>query len=358
MREVARKKMGYFCTPERVVRMIARHITLEAGETYSILDPCAGEGKAIELLRQELLEQHPEANIILYGIEADNARASQANERFTPTGGLCVKGSIENTHPTNPASILFFNPPYDTIRGGARMEKFLYDYVAKWSVINGGIMVGVFADSVLASTVHSYSALNVAINQRYELVGRWRFPMPEYDAFKQCVFIGKSRARAIAGGGPPPWGAKSWMWPQLTSDTTSPVAAIPVDVRHIYRQNLDNDDLRLLLRSSPVSQALVMVSQAIPPVAERPPNPLKSGHMALALGGGLSDGLVEKDGRVFLLRGIHKMCWVKVDGRYDKDNDKTIQTYRTRHELLVRCLLPNGNIEEYSSEPKQRSDET
>lgn len=236
------------------------------------------------------------------------------------------------------------------------MERFLYDYVEKWAVINGGVLVGIIAESVLAGSIH-YNALSAAINQRYERVGLWRFPAPEYDAFNQCVFIGKSRARVVLGMTRPIWAERPLMWQSLTADSVPSAAVKPSDVRHVYRQNLDDDDLRLLLNSSPVSQALVLVSQTPPPVAEQPPNPLKSGHMALALGGGLSDGLVKKDGHEFLLRGIHKMCWAKINDRYDKDRNKTIQTYRTKHELLVRCLLPNGTIEEYSSEPKQGSDE-
>ena len=357
MREVARKKTEHVPTPERVVRMIAQRIALKAGETYSIMDPCARDGRAVELLRSELLAKCPEAKVVLYGIEADRSLARQANEKFVATGGQCVKGSIENTHPSKPASILFFNPPSDLIKGSGRMERLMYDRVEKWAIINGGVAVIIVPSAVLASDDTPYCGLDAALYKRFERIGLWAFPAPEHDTFKRCVFIGCSRPRAIMCNAELPWSRRAWNWPKMTEADTPLVGAKPADVRRIDRKQLDDDDLRLLLDSSHISRALILLSQTAPPAPERPPNPLKSGHMALALGGGLSDGLIEQGDDVFLLRGTHKMCWVKADDRYDQDHDKTTQTFRTRHELLVRCLLPNGNIEEYSSEPKQGSEE-
>ena len=81
--------------------------------------------------------------------------------------------------------------------------------------------------------------------------------------------------------------------------------------------------------------------------------PLKHGHLALALAGGLCDGIIESGGNRFLLKGTLTSAVRRVSTKPQVDDNGTtvaeIDTYRTRYEMNVRCLRNDGSIENYTS---------
>ena len=76
MREIARVQQGFFPTQDRIVRAIAGLFKLSAQQTGPIvvLDAGCGTGKAIHDLREFWLQQKPELNVTLLGIESDKNR--------------------------------------------------------------------------------------------------------------------------------------------------------------------------------------------------------------------------------------------------------------------------------------------
>jgi hypothetical protein len=85
--------------------------------------------------------------------------------------------------------------------------------------------------------------------------------------------------------------------------------------------------------------------------------------LALALAGGLCDGVIESGGNRFLIKGTLSSAIRRVSTKdqVDPDGSKVaeIDTYRTRYEMNVRCLRSDGSIENYTSaEPETEELET
>src|SRR4051812_20850294 len=90
MRPQGKVKLGAYFTPPLVVEAIARFLCAHARDArFRLLDPCAGDGKALALLVQCLKKQHERehgkwADFIAetYGIEIQSVFAPQAEEQL------------------------------------------------------------------------------------------------------------------------------------------------------------------------------------------------------------------------------------------------------------------------------------
>lgn len=367
MREVGRIQQGFFPTPDRVVEMIAKMITPEVKEhnLLTVVDAGCGEGRAIHDLRRHWLDKYPGLNCKLLGVESEKLRAQKAHELFHagPGTGECIWAAIEDCRMDNPesgfsndieASMLWFNPPYDRIRGAGRMELALYEDVIDWTARNFGLLVFIVPDYVLTN---EDTGMAVAIEREFQILRRMRFPEPEYQDFKQAVVIARRRPRAMRASivGHPSWAMNSDTWPVM-DDKGSP-KEIKVytqrGTRTIARSKIGVDVIQDFVNNSPLRGQLLMDALAEPPPIGRPPLPLSSGHLALALAGGLCDGVVPNGDDRFMVKGSLKSCVRKVARKEKRNKDDEviadIDVYRTRYEMVVRCLRNDGSIEEFTS---------
>lgn len=353
MRECGREVMGFYPTPPVVVKQIAR-LLHTGGKKVTILDAGAGDGSAVQLL-SEHLEGKPE----LYGVELDKSRWEQANEKFKKTGGKCQRAAVEDLRVSKGASILWFNPPYDNIRGFRRTESVMFDATHNWAVV-GGLIICILPEEYIFNN-YKYGFTD-AFNSVYEELGLWRFPDGEYEKFNQWVVIGRRRPKRIntRWNGPEPWKYKR---DHTTLDEAQNTFDVP-EAKHKVVLRVVRISEPLIydtIEQSPVRGALLR--EAITPAAptERPLLPLKEGHLALALAGGLCDSVVEAENTRFLVKGSLTSETRKVSSgeKTNKDGEVThlVDTYRTVYRMTVRCLLENGTIEDYSSlddeEPKE-----
>ncbi len=127
----------------------------------------------------------------------------------------------------------------------------------------------------------------------------WRYPEPEYADFKQCVLIARRREKALNKTKLtfPRWAAAPGTWPVLRDDmkpvtTIQPVTKIPT----LRRIRLGDDVILDSISRSPLRAGLLREAAAPEPPIGRPLLPLKAGHLALALAGGLCDGIIEAGG--------------------------------------------------------------
>jgi hypothetical protein len=125
----------------------------------------------------------------------------------------------------------------------------------------------------------------------------------------------------------------------------------------IRRTTLSNELIQNVLTGSPLRNSLLREALATAPAVERPLLPLKAGHLALALAGGLCDGAVEKEGVRFLVKGAltRKTCQTKTTEKLNADGDKIaeVDVFRTVYAMNVRCLRDDGSIEEHTSNDEE-----
>lgn len=99
-------KDGYYPTDENTLQGIACLLTVPAGYIRAI-DPCCGDGAALQFLRKRFLNP-----MSCYGIELNKERATIAAEQLEHVLNVntfdCVVGS-------NSMSFLFLNPPYGDV---------------------------------------------------------------------------------------------------------------------------------------------------------------------------------------------------------------------------------------------------
>jgi tRNA1(Val) A37 N6-methylase TrmN6 len=179
MRIAGRMKMGYYPTPSRVVDYIRSCLSFPSA-AFTALDPCCGEGLALEQLTRDT--QAP-----TYGVELDQHRAQAAKGRIQNL----LKCGIEETRIAHQScSILFLNPPYDeaTLEEDAdakteRQEKAFLRMTVPY-LVSGGVLVYIIPQTRLNRGVARLLA------SRFEQIRVFRFPDLEYEDFKQIVVFG------------------------------------------------------------------------------------------------------------------------------------------------------------------------
>ena len=367
MREIARVQQGFFPTQDRIVQSVARLVKFPNPQSgpVVVLDAGCGTGKAIHDLRNSWLAQRPDLNVTLLGIESDKNHCLQAAYLLASGkgGGTALWSAIEDATVDHPVSLLWFNPPYDRVRGSGRTEAALFNRVKNWPARGTGLMLMIVPDYVLAD---ANVGLAVAVERDYELLGLWRYPEPEYKEFKQCVLLARRREKALNKTlmTIPRWASEPSKWPVLRDDI-KPVATLqPVQKAvTLRRTRLSNDVIVDSISHSPLRAGLLREAAAPAPPIGRPLLPLKAGHLALALAGGLCDGIIDANGTRFLIKGTLSSAVRRVSTKpqIDDSGNKVgeIDTFRTRYEMNVRCLRNSGEIENYTSaEPETEELET
>ena len=131
MRNAARLKMGYY--PLQESEGIELRALLSFAEPASVIDPCVGQGTALQLVTGE-------APVRRYGVELDAERARVANANGIDT----IQGNaFDAIADPESFSLLYLNPPYDSEIGSIanrRMEAVFLEHTYRWLAM-GGVLV-------------------------------------------------------------------------------------------------------------------------------------------------------------------------------------------------------------------------
>ena len=123
MRLAAQACGGFYPAHEKAIAHVASYLRAPMAERFAILDPCAGEGKALRQLG-ELLECPAESS---YAIELDESRAETLRASLPEAHILAPADFFGCKATRNSFSFLWLNPPFDHAYGGYRVEdQFLW----------------------------------------------------------------------------------------------------------------------------------------------------------------------------------------------------------------------------------------
>lgn len=335
-----KKKAGYFPTPTQVITRIRSHLEHQP-EPARILDPCAGEGRALH----HLFTDWPQAELL--GIELDHERAAGAEHRLDRVlQGSYAAMRLPRTDPG--ISALFLNPPYDHDSEGGRLElSFLRD-TQDW-LMPGGLLIYIIPQY----RISGYVARRLATH--FKDIQIYRFPDPEFEQFRQAVIFGVKRetpvkddtltleiAQAKTDQLPPlPFG----------SSQTYTVPPKPEHPFYFHTSEASPDDVAQEVIEHGVWNTQAWINHVCPsgtpgqsPASIQPLTPLRRGHIAMVLAAGLLNNMeIENDHQRLLVKGRLKKTEIDVSTETDHEND--IQRTRESFQASIHWLdLNDGRI--------------
>jgi len=192
MRIAAVTKMGYYPTPPKTLQLISLKLRpASKGGSFRFLDPCAGQGEALNQVAEVLRQQG--VHIVTYGVELSDNRAASAEQVLDH----CICADWQDiTCAHKGISLLWLNPPYDSEAGQAGIEKRRLEYVFLQNALKvlqtGGLLVYIVPLKLLGQP-------NVArfLAGYFEHLAVYALPDEEYAQFGQIVLFGYRKAQAF-----------------------------------------------------------------------------------------------------------------------------------------------------------------
>ncbi len=339
-RQAARLKLGYFPLVEAEAKRIRQF--LHFPETCAALDPCAGTGRALQLIAGETRAR-------LYGIELDSYRANEAASMLDQV----VQGSIFKARsPVESYSLLYLNPPYDDEvheDRSRRSEAVFLEHCFRWLRPRGILIFVIPAQRVTACCI--------VLAPHFRELGIYRLTDPDSAQYRQVVLFGIRRTRhererltdrdvQAQRNFLSHLGAAFTKLTPLSDapDRSYPVPAGPAFVRLTY-DGLPFDAIENLL---PFSRAYREAVRSVfaPPiqVAGRPLTPLHEGHAGILSCSGLLNGVFGQGA----LR--HVACWQtskKID-HIEETDDRGVTTLRDRERFTqsLTLIYADGHVAE------------
>jgi hypothetical protein len=171
-------KAGYYPTPLAEVELICGRLQSRKGSRINALDPCCGEGIALQKMAGALDAES-------FGIELEEGRASAASDKLHNV--ICSDFEDAVVTPLS-FSFLYLNPPYEYF-GSERAEVvFLKELTDSRK---GRLQVGgLLGFCIPVSTLQDAATL---LASRFQGICVYRFTKENYAAYKQVVVFGYRR---------------------------------------------------------------------------------------------------------------------------------------------------------------------
>lgn len=329
-RLASQERLGFYPTPQVVVELIKPCLVRGGDGAVRIYDPCAGLGDAVAEIATHLQAES-------FGVELDKNRAEQAKTRLSKViQGDSLRVSIRG----GSISCLFLNPPYDFDEGGRLENKFIAH--AAPSLQAGGILVLVISIRSLNRAMVRYLAswfTDVAVR---------KFPEKEYEAFKQIVVFGKKKGAGVVDGEIAQMleESRSGNVPELLDEAllyTVPSASLADRYFHFRNLEVSPEEMVQEVEEDGFDKEIFeLVVKRNGNMRIRPAAPLRLGHLAILVASGMTDGLIEKNGKRLLIKGTVRKEKVKT-----VEVDETMETVTERDVLKIEIVgldLRTGEI--------------
>lgn len=332
-RPEADRKLGYYpVAPEALDFILPKLAIPPAPEAIALLDPCAGEGRAIGQIAAYL--GVPDKNV--YCVEIEPGRAASCQEHLP--GAHVVQASVFHTHvEAESCSLVYCNPPYGYLPGGGQAELAFLSQ-ATLALAHGGTLFAVLPERL--TTERGFRTALIAHYEHIVIVPLPTLHRPNYE-----VFVLARRRETMVN-------PENLHWANVQGNPRLPFGLAPAAGPGLSfaRVEYDDDALWRMLEASPLDARLNAPPE---PLIARPPLALGAGHMALLLSGGRLDGLVQPKGEApHVVRGTCRKTQVLAD-QTQEEGAKGIVTiksvYSERMDLIVRTVDAQGIVRTLSS---------
>jgi len=337
MRLAGQTKMGFYPTPLSVVEFLKPLLQFASsyygykGDKTFALDPCCGEGAALESLTAGM-------NVETFGIELDQARAKESKALLKHL----VHGSFDQVDISPEGfGLLFLNPPYDDEEGERKELIFLRGTID--CLVSTGVLVYIIPQKRLTRPIAELLASN------FRELSVYRFPDGEFERFGQIVVLGRKnlwpldapgeveRLMKLQTGDLPP--LKSGLYGRYTVPASSGAM--------IREREIQPEELLKLLKDSPLVPRLqdLLEPRSLSEVTQ-PPTRLHVGHLGLLLAAGRLNGVVGLGRERHIVAGkpvkhVVETTEVETDAEgNDQEVQKRLETFR----VTIKVMLPSGEI--------------
>jgi len=338
--------MGYFPLPEAEARRIRQHVIFPAS-SFTALDPCAGEGKALAVITAGGRCQR-------CGIELDVYRAEEAKQRLDRViYGDCFDVDCK----AESCSCMLLNPPYDTASSddgtGQRLEALFLHHTYRW-LKPGGVLI-------LVIPVAQLAVCGNILSLQFKDAEMYRLNESECVQYKQIVVFAVRRTRRERerlqereiSWWRLEYGRKSRSFDSLPILTDQPqrVYSVPqTEPIELAHRGLPLDEIEDLLPQSPAYRQARRILFA-PEAREngRPLTPLHQGHVALLATSGLLDGIFGEGD----LRHLARWQAVKTVLRLEEEDENGVTTIREKEQFshCLNLLYGDGRTSVLTSDP-------
>lgn len=357
---------GFFACPPHLIPsigvMLRPESMTDASRQLVLVDPCAGEGEALQILRDTIRPPERPGIVDTYACEMERTRWEKLREfdpkrQYWGDPGQHVHGDFFHVRfAPGFADVAWTNPPYDQDREYKRLEARWLHHVAPM-LAPGGVLVFVVPHYALTACASTFAL-------HFQDLRCFRFPASDFETFKQVFVLARKVERAAPD---PAIAAQVRGW----SDDASAAVELP-DVEHAqpYRAipryggplgaaRVDREvwtmtgfDVSGVAHLAPWSTErgpaqdldhpadLCSRLGAVYPVVS-PPRPV---HLAAALSAGVFNGLhVQPNPEhahlpALLVKGTFRRRWDTVEQKHTKDGDLSSEVQVERPELVVYAL--------------------
>ncbi|CCF85497.1 DUF6094 domain-containing protein [Nitrolancea hollandica] len=328
-------KGGYYPTPPRVAEAITRFLipaTANCRHVVRLLDSCAGTGEAAAMIAEGLGAE-------CFGIElnAERADAARANlDHVLATSAFAVRLS------NGAFSCLFLNPPYHHDDEKRRLEHAFLTSLTR-ALCPGGVLVFLIPQRRLAISARYLAS-------HYTAFRAYRFPDPEYAAFRQMVLFAIRKPQAT------PDATAQTHLETWSRDELPPLPELPEDGYQLAVPALPAGEVRFAsLFFDPLQAAFEaqrhgvwvqpQFTEQLWPADERqvrPLLPLRKGHLALLIAAGMLNNIVlNQNGDRVLVKGRTYKEPVPVES----DDDQTEIEREVLRTAITVLDLRTGELE-------------
>lgn len=325
------EKAGFYPTPLEETDLICSRLTAEPGSKITILDPCCGEGIALEKMANSLKAQG--ADVVSYGVELEEGRARKARDYIDNV--IC--SPYEDAIITPQAfSFMYLNPPYMHY-GSERAEVvFLRDLTdpVKGKLQPGGLLGFCIPEKVLKD-----AALLLAV--RFHNIKVYRFT-ENYPAYKQIVVFGyrrKKRPSTDEFRETKEWLSNLDIIPRLNVEDgiTFTIPSSINEIKTFKPAQPSKDEVMNALQQSSAWKRAEELLPRLKQIQDRKPPvlPLKTAHIAVAIAAGAIGGSMGNH----LLVGKSKKV---VDSTVVPDEKGVTETQTERVITTVRVFSRDG----------------
>ncbi len=347
-RLAAQEKAEYYPTPLDIVDLVAESLVPPPDGMVRLLDPCAGEGIALERLAAHL-RRRTVARVETWGVELHPGRAEAARERLDAVLAAPFEAAGFRPAQARPASVLFLNPPYDFSEGGhQRMEVEFLVRAAKWQPM-GGVLI-----YIVPVTALYFPQLIHRLWEEYEDIRVWRFPDDLFEKFKQVVIMGRKRTggRRYPDCDHPLYRMTCGTWGQIMRIARDLPQAPPglyeipraIPQATLVRTSWTEEEIREALREDGNQGLARALFDLFGQEDARPLEPLmppKRGHIAQLLAAGLM-GTIAFPGEVIKGRAVKRTELVEETVEEDEEGEKVKRVFRDVYETHIVHLTPSG----------------